>query len=221
MDGRAAELYLRAEDSEDSVLVWPAAEGGSSLWIRAPLPEDELIRIAESVIVDLNRFSDLITIPVFDPEDVTLPELVERALADAPFIARVREYARADAQAGVYMSEEYNAFVRDYQAQHISPERERAIARVSQLIGQYDRYEGGGENILCLFGSFHTTGVSVGAHNTTAHIADERGRMIASYNSGYGVWTMVPTWEEMQFDYCIRQIYMESYRAERASLAQD
>ena len=134
MDGRAAELYLRAEDSEDSVLVWPAAEGGSSLWIRAPLPEDELIRIAESVIVDLNRFSDLITIPVFDPEDVTLPELVERALADAPFIARVREYARADAQAGVYMSEEYNAFVRDYQARHISPERERAIARVSQLI---------------------------------------------------------------------------------------
>ncbi len=45
--------------------------------------------------------------------------------------------------------------------------------------------------------------------------------MIASYDSGYGVWTMVPTWEEMQFDYCIRQIYMESYRAERASLAQD
>lgn len=221
VNGRAAELYLRTGDGENSVLVWPAAEGGSVLWVRAPLPEDELIRIAESVIVDLNRFSDLITIPVFDPEDAPLPELVERALADAPFIARVREYARADAQAGVYMSGEYNAFVRDYQARHISPEREEAIARVSQLIGRYSRYEGSGENILCLFGPFYTTGVSVGAHNTTAHIADERGRMIASYNSGYGAWTMVPTAEEMQFDHCVRQIYMEAYRAERARLAQD
>ncbi len=60
-----------------------------------------------------------------------------------------------------------------------------------------------GENILCLFGPFYTA----------AHIADERGRMIASCNSGYGAWTMVPTREEMQFDCCIRQIYMEPYRA--------
>lgn len=221
VDGRAAELYLSDKVGGDSVLVWPAAEGGSVLWVRAPLPEDELIQIGESVIVDLSRFSDLITIPVFNPENATRPELVERALADAPFIARVQEYARADAQAGVYMSEEYNTFVREYQARHISPEREEAIARVSQLIGRYSRYEGGGENILCLFGPFYTTGVSVGAHNTTAHIADERGRMIASYNSGYGAWTMVPTAEEMQFDYCVRQIYMEAYRAERARLAQD
>lgn len=221
VDGRAAELYLSDREGEDSVLVWPAAEGGSVLWVCAPIPEDELIRIAESVIVDLNRFSDLITIPVFDPEDSELPELVERALGDAPFIVRVQKYARADARAGVYMSEEYNAFVRDYQVRHISPEREEAIARITQLIDQYSRYEGGGENILCLFGPFYTASVSAGARNTTAHIADERGRMIASYNSGYGAWTMVPTREEMQFDYCIRQIYMESFKAERARLAQD
>lgn len=221
VDGRAAELYLSTGEGGDSVLIWPAAEGESVLWVRAPLPESELLQIAENVVVDLNRFSDLITIPVFDPEDAPLPELVERALSDASFITRVQEYARADAQTGVYMSEEYNAFVRDYQARHISPEREGAIARVSELIDQYGQYQGGGENILCLFGPFYTTGVSVGAHNTTAHIADERGRMIASYNSGYGAWTMVPTAEEMQFDYCVRQIYMEAYRAERASLAQD
>lgn len=221
VDGRTAELYPPAEDGADSVLVWTTPEGGSILWVSAPILEDELIQIAESVMVNLSRFSDLITIPVFDTEDSTLLELVERTLADASFIAQVQEYARVDAQLGVYMSEGYNAFVQDYRTRHISPEREDAIARVSELIGRYSRYEGSGENILCLFGPFYTTSVSVGARNTTAHIADERGRMIASYNSSHGTWTMVPTAEEMQFDYYVRQVYMDSFKSERAKLAQD
>lgn len=221
VDGRAAELYPPAGEGGDSVLVWTAPEGGSVLWVRAPILEDELVQIAESVIVDLSRFSDLITIPVVDMENDPLPELVERALADASFVTQVQEYARRDARAGVYMPADYSAFAREYEARHISPEREAAIARVSELIGRYGRYEGGGENILCLFGPFYTTSVSVGTHNTTAHIADERGRMIASYNSGYGAWTMVPTEEEMRFDYAVRQLYMEAYKTERAKLAQD
>ncbi len=65
---------------------------------------------------------------------------------------------------------------------------------------------------MSLFGPFYTACISVGYHSTIAHICDERGVMIASYNSDNKDWTIVPTAEEMQFQYEANQIYGNAYQ---------
>mgnify|MGYP001035907644 FL=1 len=56
--------------------------------------------------------------------------------------------------------------------------------------------------------------------DTRAHIIDERGVMIASYQinhfSGRGETITVPTAEEMRFSYESNQIYLKAYRAAQA-----
>ena len=52
-------LYPALEDGGDKTLLW-FTEDGNALWVQAPLPDDELLLIAENVIVQLNSFTDLI-----------------------------------------------------------------------------------------------------------------------------------------------------------------
>lgn len=243
VDGRAAELYPSGPKGGDSVLVWPAAEGKSTLWVCAPLPEEELIQIAENVIVQLNRFADLIDIETADEGETPLLEAVEQALTET-YVAQVEECAKRDAETGNYMSEEYDQLQSDQTARYISPEREEALARVSSLTDALRKEGRSGENIVSLFGPFYTAAICVSDDvdyallaeygmldtleyyfDTTANIVDERGVLIATYQihylSGRGETITVSTAEEMQFMYESNQIYLKAYRAAQAETTQE
>ena len=127
---RAGALYSAPEDGRDKTLLW-AEEDGTVLWVQAPLPDEDLLLVAENVVVQLNGFTDLIESQPFNTE-APLLERVEQALTDS-FVAQVEDRARQDAQTGNYMSEEFNELWQNQQTQYVSPERDDAIARVSAL----------------------------------------------------------------------------------------
>lgn len=237
--GREGRMYLADRDNGDKTLIW-TAEDGTVLWVRAPLPDEELLLIAENVIVQLNRFTDLIEIQTADKMEAPMPEAVEHALTET-YVAQVEDCARRAAESGSYASEEYNQLLNDQLARYISPEREEALARISALANTLRQEGRFGENIVSLFGPFYTASIYVSWYDddayallteygmadmlehycdTRAHIIDERGVMIASYQinhfSGRGETITVPTAEEMRFSYESNQIYLKAYRSAQA-----
>ena len=225
-------LYPALENSGDKTLLW-FTEEGTALWMKAPLPDDELLLIAENVIVQLNRFTDLTEYQVFDGK-APLLEGVEQALTDS-FVEQIEDCARRDAQTGNRMSEEYNTLWMNQQAQYVSPERDSAIARVSALTDAFWQEGRNGECIVSLFGPFYTSSIYISEFDkktldaydlleyhfgATAHIVDERGVLIAGYHiksiDGSGESIIVPTAEEQQFQYVVRKIYIEAYQTARS-----
>lgn len=218
-----AELYSALKEGGDKTLIW-TTEDGDILWVQAPLPDEELIQIAENVIVKLSRFTDLMDMQVFDGlddlENNLLP-LVEQTLTDS-FVAEVEDCARRDAQAGTRMSEEFNQLWKEQEARCISPNREDAIVRVSALVDALNQEGRQGESIISLFGPFYTASIMVNYYNTYAYICDEQGVVIAYYDTiNNPEWIMDPTAEEMQFEYAVNVIYSEAYKAAKAELAQE
>lgn len=228
------ELYPALENSGDKTLLW-FTEEGNALWVQAPLPDDELLLIAENVIVQLNSFTDLTEYQVADGE-APLLEGVEQALT-ASFVEQIEDCARRDAQTGNRMSEEYDTLWKKQQAQYVSPERDNAIARVSALTDALWQEGRSGECIVSLFGPFYTSSIYISEFDyetletyglleyhfgATAHITDERGVLIAGYHiksiDGSGESIIVPTAEEQQFQYVVRQIYIEAYQAARSEV---
>ena len=237
---REGALYPAPEDGGDKTLLW-MVEDGTILWVQAPLPDEELLLIAENVVVQLSRFADLIEFQPFDAE-APLLEDVKQALTE-DYIAQVEDCARRDAETSSYMSEEYHQLCADQQARYISPEREEALARVIALADALRQEGRSGENIVSLFGPFYTASIYVSWYDdddyallaeygmleyyfdTTAQIVDERGVPIAGYQvnhlSGHGNSYIDPTTEEMQFEYVSRQIYIKAYQAAQAELAEE
>lgn len=241
-----AQLYQASGDDVNKSLLW-TAEDGTILWVCSPLPDDEMIQIAENVIVQPNQFTDLMEhkFVEFDAETPLL-EGVKQTLTDA-FVTQIEDCAKRDAQTGNRMSEEFNALWQEQQARYISPEREDAIARVSALANALRQEGRGGENIVSLFGPFYTAGIHVSNYDddayallaewdlngdlleyyfdTIAHIVDERGVLIASYQvkhlDGRGESIIVPTAEEEQFQYVVRQIYIEAYQKALLTLSNE
>lgn len=214
-----AALYRAPEADGQHLLVWDNDDGSVVLWVRAALPAEVLVQVGESVIPDLNDLTGTMEISTFEPGTEPLLDEVKEALDDG-FLAQVEAYARRDASVNYYMQPDYNHMVKDYQTQHISPQRDEAIARVAPQVERLMAEGAPGEQILSLFGPFYSASISVRQHAATAHICNEYGEMIASYNSGTGEWTMVPTKAEMQFSYETTQIYFAAYRAARAELAE-
>ena len=221
-------LYPALEDGGDKTLLW-VTEEGTTLWVQAPLPDDELLMIAENVIVQVNRFTDLVDYQTFD-EEAPLLEAVEQALTER-YVAQVEACARRDAESGDYQSEAYEQLWKDQQAKYLSPERDAAIARVSALAEAFRQEGRYGENIVSLFGPFYTASIYISNYDkelleelglleyysdTTAHIVDERGVLIAGYRGGSEEPIVVPTAAEMQFSYISTQIYTEAYQAAQA-----
>ena len=215
-------MYSASKESGDKTLIW-TTEDGNILWVQAPLPDEELFQIAESVIVKLSRFTDLMGMQVFDGlddlENNLLP-LVEQTLTDS-FVAEVEDCARRDAQTGTRMSEEFNQLWKRQEARYISPNREDAIVRVSALADALNQEGQQGESIISLFGPFYTASIMVDYYNTYAFICDEQGVVIAYYDAiNNPEWIMDPTAEEMQFEYAVNKIYYEAYKAAKAESAQ-
>ena len=242
--GAEAQLYTSLENGGDKSLLW-TAEDGTVLWVQAPLPDEDLLLVAENVIVQLNRFTDLLEIQTANEGEAPLLEAVEQALTET-YVAQVEDCARRAAKTGNYASEEYDQLWNDQMARYISPEREESVARVSALADALRQEGRAGENIVSLFGPFYTASIYVSWYDdddyallaeygmsdtleyyfdTTAHIVDERGVLIASYQinhlSGRGETITVPTAEEMQFMYESNQIYLKAYRAAQAETTQE
>ena len=240
--GAEARLYPAPEDGGDKTLLW-TAEDGTTLWVCSPLPDEEMLYIADNVIVYLNRFTDLIDLELDKlgmTETEPLLEGVEQALTDS-FVAQIEDRARLDAQTGNYLSEEYDKLCNDQMARyHISPEREEVMARVSALADALRREGRYGETIVSLFGPFYTAHIHVSRSDydflaqydmleyyfdTIAHIVDERNVLIAGYQvkyiDGTGMPIIDPTAKEMQFEYVTRQIYVKAYRAAQAEMHQE
>ena len=93
---------------------------------------------------------------------------------------------------------------------------------------------------MSLFGPFYTASIYVSdfdyetleAHDlleyhfgATAHITNERGVLIAGYHiksiDGHGESIVVPTTEEQQFQYVVRQIYIEAYQKTLSTLSNE
>ena len=239
-----AKLYPALKDGGDKTILW-TAEDGTTLWVRSPLPDDEVLQIAENVIVQVNQFADLIEYKNLDP-DAPLAYRVEQALTDS-FVAQVEECARRDAQTGDHMSEEYNELWKGQQAQYVSPERDETITRVSALADALRQEGWNGENIVSLFGPFYTARIHVNRiddeaydvfssldaiddvleydNDTSAIIMDERGIEIAGYNVKYrdeiGESYDIATPEEMQFQSAVKQIYIEAYQKALSTLSNE
>lgn len=235
-----AKLYPASKAGGDKTILW-TAEDGATLWVCSPLPDDEMLQIAENVQVQINQFSDLTEIQLFDSE-APLMERVKQALTNS-FVAQVEDCAKQDAHTGNYMSEKFNTLWMDQQNRYVSPERDDAIARVTALADSLWQEGWGGESIVSLFGPFYTASIHVSDFDdesykmladsglleyysdATANIVDERGVMIAGYNfsstKGKGESFIVPTAEEMQFQYEVRQIYMKAYQEALSALSNE
>lgn len=224
LESGTAMLYPVEEGGMDSVLTWADNETGYALWLISRMPEEELIQFAESVRIYSHNINSTLESESFSDEVIIGPpcEKVRQALTEE-FAANVKAYAERDAAVNIYMQEDYHEMERDYMRSQISPQREPAMERVSNLMNQYagaDRPPG--NHVLCLIEPFYFASITASDGYAAAHIYDVYGRMIASYNSynsDGGPWTDIWTLEELQFSYQANQIYAAAYREARAGLA--
>lgn len=226
-DGQTAEtengtamLYPLGEGGEWA-LTWTDDETGCAFWLVSEMPVEDLIRMAESVELYQNNMNDVLEIDTGDPVEAPLCERAERALT-AEFVERVKEYARRDAEANIYMQSGYIDFETAYTKAHVSPERDSAAARVSAFLEDRPLTDGViDHHVLCLVEPLYFVDVTISYHQKIANIYDENGMMIAGYNSMDGHWTSVPAFAEKQFGYASSQIYAEAFREEQAKRMND
>lgn len=213
-------LYPAGPGQRETVLLWQDAD--HLFWISArDITPDGVLQTAESVIVKQNNFADTMQSSAvdFDPS-APLAEVVEQALTD-DFIAQIQAQAREDAKVGEYMRQPFFRDLSERQMEeNISPDRESAIAAVSESIKAMGRQRRQ-ESVLALFGPFYSANINVSIHATTAHICDEYGEMIAGYNSMATDWIIVPTLEEEQFNYTCNQIYLQAFREAQTEQKED
>ena len=157
------------------------------------------------------------------------------------YVAQLKEYARRDAQKGVYMDKEAIQFQRSQMSQNVSPDRS-GMAQADQVLqglaGEED------ENVLLQFldrmlgikadvrrNSDKQTFVTMSGmagnctgkvhHNSTgqtAEIYSSDGEMIASYNSHGGGWTIQQTQAESKFLQESAMIYKQAFDAARTDM---
>lgn len=214
LENAAAILYPPEEGSMDSVLAWTDNKTGYAFWLISQMPEKDMVKFAESVKIYTNTINSAFESEPFGDEAVIgVPcEKVRQALTDE-FVTSVKAYAKRDAEAGIYMQDDYHEMVNEYMYAHISPDRKTAIERASALMETYTAPGSPPSNhILCLVEPFCFVSMNTSDGFTSTHIYDMYGFMIASYNSASGPWTFVWTLEEWQFGYTINQIYAAAYK---------
>jgi hypothetical protein len=217
MQNGTAMLY-HLEESGDLALTWVDGETGYAFWLVSEIPIEDMVRIAESVEIYQNNINDVLEIDTDNLLEGPLCEQVKLALTDE-FVEKVKEYARRDAEANIYMQSDYIDFETAYTKAHISPERDSAVARVSAFIKDHSFTDGTVDNhVLCLVEPLYFVDVTVSYHQKTANIYDENGIMIAGYTSMDDHWTAVSTFEEKQFGYVVAQIYAAAFQEERTKL---
>lgn len=223
LESGTAMLYPAEEGGMDSVLTWADNETGYALWLISRMPKEELIQFAESVRIYTNNINSTLESEPFSDDLIIGPpcEKVRQVLTEE-FAANVKAYAERDAKANIYMQDDYHEMERAYMQTHISPQRESAMERVSDLINQYIGADQPPSNhVLCLIDPFYFASITASDGHAIAHIYDVYGHMIAShnsYNSDGNPWSDIWTLEELQFSYQANQIYAAAYREARMKL---
>jgi len=219
------------------VLTWSDIDTGYTFWLVSEIPIEDMVRFAESVQIYIHSIDSIFEIIDKDMLSKPLYGKVENAMTDE-FVSQVKECAKRDAEMGVYMSSDYEKMTKTYREEHISPDRDSAIAQVSSLL---ESDQASSYNVLCLIEPFCFANIQKSEYGTYAHIFDENGIMIAGYLSvdkyttageynnideyidanGYpnadayitagGLWTLSPTSEEMIYNYHVAQIYYTAY----------
>ena len=164
----------------------------------------------------------------------------KKAMTDS-FVEQLKEYAKKDAQKGVYMDQEAIQLRRSQMSQYVSPDRS-GMAQANQVLQKVAKDDG--ENVLLEFldrmlginakvrkNSDKQTFVTMSGmagncsgrvhHNSTgqtAEIYSADGEMIASYNSHGGGWTIQQTKAESKFLQESAMIYKQAFDAARAEI---
>ena len=233
-------LYPAEQMDAGQILTWSDRDTGYAFWLISEIPVEDMVKFAESVQIYMHSIDSAFEIDIIEEDLLSAPLYgkVENALTDE-FIAQVKECAKRDAAMGVYMSSDYEELKKARRAEYISPDRDSAIAQVSNLL---EDNQASSFNILCLIEPFCFANIRKDEYGISAHIFDENGIMIAGYtsideyttggeytsideyidNNGYprageyivagGLWVPVPTLEEMLYNYHVNQIYYKTYR---------
>lgn len=164
----------------------------------------------------------------------------KNAMTDS-YVEQLKEYAKKDAQKGIYMDKEAIQFQRSQMSQYVSPDRS-GMAQANQVLQGLGRQEE--EDALLKFldrmlgisakvqkNSDKQTFVTMSGmsgncsgkvhHNSTgqtAEIYSSDGEMIASYNSHGGGWTIQQTQAESKFLQESAMIYKQAFDAARAEM---
>lgn len=146
----------------------------------------------------------------------------KNAMTDG-FVARIKAYAREDAEKGVYMSPEFNQMRLAHMKQYVSPDRDGPKAEVMSAIQaalrephpllqaleiMLEKLSGGGSANLKISGV-----------QQAAEVYAPNGENIASYNSLDGGWTDIQTKEEHKFFGESTWAYLQAYREARAEMS--
>lgn len=164
----------------------------------------------------------------------------KNAMTDS-YVEQLKEYAKRDAQKGIYMDKEAIQFQRSQMNQYVSPDRS-GMAQANQVLQGLAKKED--ENVLLQFldrmlgikgkvrqtsdkQTFVTMNGLAGNcsgqvhHNSTgqtAEIYSSDGEMIASYNSHGGGWTIQQTKAESKFLQESAMIYKKAFDEARAEI---
>ena len=164
----------------------------------------------------------------------------KNAMTDS-YVEQLKEYAKKDAQKGIYMDKEAIQFQRSQMSQYVSPDRS-GMAQANQVLQGLGRQEE--EDALLKFldrmlgisakvqkNSDKQTFVTMSGmsgncsgkvhHNSTgqtAEIYSSDCEMIASYNSHGGGWTFQQTQAESKFLQESAMIYKQAFDAARAEM---
>ena len=242
-----AMLYPAGQVGTGQILTWSDRDTGYAFWLTAEIPTEDMVRFAESVQIYMHSIDSIFESSIIDEDMISKPLYgkVDTAMTDE-FVSQIEKWAKCDAQMGVYMSSGYEKMIKAYGEEHISPERYSAIIQVSSLL---ESDQASSDNILCLVEPFCFANIRKSEYGTYAHIFDENGIMIAGYISvdkyttageynnideyidanGYpradeyiiagGLWTPVPTIEEMLYNYHVTQIYYTAYNEAKVDMS--
>ncbi|MBO6231257.1 MAG: DUF4367 domain-containing protein [Ruminiclostridium sp.] len=189
--GHDRTLWKVQRDGELSAVVWTDEDTGLTFYLAAWFSVDDLLRMAESVQVSANNFTDAMHAHMFDtPEEASrCYDFSDQNAEWTVFYEQVKEYARLDYQAEDYEAKAYEALRKEFQEEHISPQRANAISELEPIMESL-RQSGEQQEIIVRLSILpYTASVTRGMRgNISVFLYNEYDEEIAYYNSDYGEW---------------------------------
>ena len=214
--GHDRTLWKAQRDGELSAVVWTDEDTGLTFYLAAWFSVDDLLRMAESVQVSANNFTDAMHAHMFDtPEEASrCYDFSDQNAEWTVFYEQVKEYARLDYQAEDYEAKDYEALRKEFQEEHISPQRANAISELEPIMESL-RQSGEQQEIIVRLSILpYTASVTRGMRgNISVFLYNEYDEEIAYYNSDYGEWYDHSTALEQVFWRKSMDVYSAAWQA--------
>ena len=128
----------------------------------------------------------------------------------------IQRLAKEDAKKNIYMDNEFVAYINNYKAQHISPDRSRLMMMLNPMIANA-QYTNGQPTFFSLLD--FTVRFSVGAmFGAYVSVRDSSGEEILTYSPSNGRWVSLPTKAENQFHDEATGVYYAAFEEARAEI---